>query len=60
MEQRSDKIFVGGVHPDVTEEEFKEYFASFGNVRFVRCVVVFAGLNADRLTTGPRSDAHVR
>jgi RNA recognition motif-containing protein len=33
QEGRSEKIFVGGVHPDVEEPEFREYFGTFGTVR---------------------------
>jgi heterogeneous nuclear ribonucleoprotein A1/A3 len=31
-QEKTEKIFVGGVKPEVTEEEFKEYFSQFGNV----------------------------
>ncbi|KAI9010613.1 hypothetical protein DFJ74DRAFT_685055 [Hyaloraphidium curvatum] len=30
--ERTEKIFVGGVHPEVTEDEFQEYFGQFGKV----------------------------
>ncbi|XP_002990004.2 heterogeneous nuclear ribonucleoprotein 1 [Selaginella moellendorffii] len=29
---KTKKIFVGGIPPSITEEEFKAYFSSFGNV----------------------------
>jgi len=31
-QEKTEKIFVGGVKPEVTEEEFKEYFSQFGTV----------------------------
>jgi len=31
-QEKAKKIFVGGVKPEVTEEEFKEYFSQFGTV----------------------------
>lgn len=31
-QEKTEKIFVGGVGLDVTEEEFKEYFSQFGKV----------------------------
>ncbi|GMF07380.1 unnamed protein product [Ambrosiozyma monospora] len=31
-QERSGKVFVGGIAPDVTPEEFKEYFAKFGPI----------------------------
>lgn len=31
--QESRKIFVGGLNPEVTENEFREYFSKFGGVK---------------------------
>jgi len=31
-QEKTEKIFVGGVKPEVTEEEFREYFSQFGTV----------------------------
>jgi len=31
-QDKTEKIFVGGIHPDVTEAEFKEAFDSYGKV----------------------------
>lgn len=32
------KVFVGGLSPDTSEEQIKEYFGAFGEVR---CVIMF-------------------
>ena len=44
---QSDKIFVGGVHADVSEDEFRDFFAVFGDVKE-------AHLMYDRETGRPR------
>ncbi|CAG8479337.1 3720_t:CDS:10 [Ambispora leptoticha] len=46
-QEKTEKIFVGGIAPEVTEEEFKEYFMQFGNV-------IDATLMVDRETGRPR------
>ncbi|CAJ0847415.1 8701_t:CDS:2, partial [Entrophospora sp. SA101] len=46
-QEKTEKIFVGGIAPEVTEEEFKEYFSQFG-------VVKDATLMVDRDTGRPR------
>ncbi|KAK8050527.1 hypothetical protein PG994_012257 [Apiospora phragmitis] len=46
-QEKTSKIFVGGVSQDTTESEFKEYFASFGRV-------VDATLMMDKDTGRPR------
>lgn len=30
--EKTEKIFVGGIHPDVTESDLGEFFGRFGNV----------------------------
>lgn len=40
-EQRSEKIFVGGVHPEVSEDEFRDYFATFGPVGYIYALACF-------------------
>ncbi|CAI2169958.1 10386_t:CDS:2 [Funneliformis geosporum] len=46
-QEKTEKIFVGGIAPEVSEEEFKEYFMQFGNV-------IDATLMVDRDTGRPR------
>ncbi|CAG8487080.1 17066_t:CDS:2 [Cetraspora pellucida] len=46
-QEKTEKIFVGGIAPEVTEEEFKEYFSQFGHV-------IDATLMVDRDTGRPR------
>ncbi|KAJ3184830.1 hypothetical protein HDU85_001509 [Gaertneriomyces sp. JEL0708] len=46
-QDRTEKIFVGGVGPDVTEEQFREYFTQFGKV-------IDATLMIDRESGRPR------
>ncbi|CAG8444149.1 3738_t:CDS:2 [Scutellospora calospora] len=46
-QEKTEKIFVGGIAPEVTEEEFKEYFLQFGHV-------IDATLMVDRDTGRPR------
>ncbi|KAJ3050965.1 hypothetical protein HK097_008058, partial [Rhizophlyctis rosea] len=46
-QDRTEKIFVGGVPPDVTEDDFRNYFGRFGKV-------VDATLMTDRETGRPR------
>ncbi|KAG9286486.1 hypothetical protein G9A89_014652 [Geosiphon pyriformis] len=46
-QEKTEKIFVGGIAPEVTEEEFKDYFTQFGNV-------IDATLMVDRDTGRPR------
>ncbi|CAG8507578.1 4249_t:CDS:2 [Ambispora gerdemannii] len=46
-QEKTEKIFVGGIAPEVTEEEFKEFFTQFGNV-------IDATLMVDRETGRPR------
>ncbi|CAB5367440.1 unnamed protein product [Rhizophagus irregularis] len=46
-QEKTEKIFVGGIAPEVSEEEFKEYFLQFGNV-------IDATLMVDRDTGRPR------
>jgi len=46
-QEKTEKIFVGGVKPEVTEDEFKEYFSQFGNV-------VEATLMSNKETGRPR------
>lgn len=45
--ERAEKVFVGGVHPDVSEKEFKDFFQKFGNV-------TEATIMLDRKTGRPR------
>ncbi|RIB24204.1 hypothetical protein C2G38_1916500, partial [Gigaspora rosea] len=46
-QEKTEKIFVGGIAPEVTEEEFKDYFSQFGHV-------IDATLMVDRDTGRPR------
>ncbi|CAG8464282.1 2915_t:CDS:2 [Paraglomus brasilianum] len=46
-QEKTEKIFVGGIAPDVSEDEFKDYFSQFGNV-------IDATLMVDRDTGRPR------
>ncbi|KAG0048777.1 hypothetical protein BGZ83_006310 [Gryganskiella cystojenkinii] len=46
-QEKTEKIFVGGIPPDVTEEEFSDYFSQFGHV-------LDATLMLDRNTGRPR------
>ncbi|KAI8821069.1 uncharacterized protein EV422DRAFT_51264 [Fimicolochytrium jonesii] len=46
-QEKTEKIFVGGVGPDVTEDQFREYFMQFGKV-------IDATLMIDRETGRPR------
>ncbi|KAF9917913.1 hypothetical protein BX616_010859, partial [Lobosporangium transversale] len=46
-QEKTEKIFVGGIAPDVTEEEFANYFSQFGHV-------LDATLMLDRATGRPR------
>ncbi|CAJ0828217.1 11968_t:CDS:10 [Entrophospora sp. SA101] len=46
-QEKTEKIFVGGIAPEVTEEEFKQYFLQFGNI-------VDATLMVDRDSGRPR------
>ncbi|KAG0236205.1 hypothetical protein BGX31_004035 [Mortierella sp. GBA43] len=46
-QEKTEKIFVGGIAADVTEEEFANYFSQFGNV-------IDATLMLDRATGRPR------
>ncbi|CAG8574243.1 11544_t:CDS:2 [Diversispora eburnea] len=46
-QEKTEKIFVGGIAPEVTEEEFKEYFSQFGHV-------IDATLMVDRDSGRPR------
>ncbi|KAF9581856.1 hypothetical protein BGW38_000969, partial [Lunasporangiospora selenospora] len=46
-QEKTEKIFVGGIPPEVTEEEFANYFSQFGNV-------LDATLMLDRNTGRPR------
>ncbi|KAI9321753.1 hypothetical protein BX666DRAFT_1905291 [Dichotomocladium elegans] len=46
-QDKTEKIFVGGVSPDVNEDEFREFFTKFGNV-------LDATLMTDRDTGRPR------
>jgi RNA recognition motif-containing protein len=45
--ERAEKVFVGGVHADITDREFREFFETFGNV--TEATVMF-----DRNTGRPR------
>jgi len=36
------KVFVGGVEPDVSEAEIKDYFSSFGRVSLMEFIVYSA------------------
>ncbi|KAJ3149687.1 hypothetical protein HDU86_006864 [Geranomyces michiganensis] len=46
-QEKTEKIFVGGVGPDVSEDQFREYFMQFGKV-------IDATLMIDRETGRPR------
>lgn len=46
-QEKTSKIFVGGVSQDTTDQEFREYFAQFGRV-------VDATLMMDKDTGRPR------
>ncbi|TPX61627.1 hypothetical protein PhCBS80983_g00928 [Powellomyces hirtus] len=46
-QEKTEKIFVGGVGPDVTEDQFRDYFMQFGKV-------IDATLMIDRETGRPR------
>ncbi|KAI7877460.1 hypothetical protein K492DRAFT_133960 [Lichtheimia hyalospora FSU 10163] len=46
-QDKTEKIFVGGISPDVDEEEFREFFSQFGKV-------MDATLMTDRETGRPR------
>ncbi|CAG8463570.1 1673_t:CDS:2 [Acaulospora morrowiae] len=46
-QEKTEKIFVGGIAPEVSEEEFKEYFSQFGHV-------IDATLMVDRDSGRPR------
>ncbi|KAI8985458.1 hypothetical protein BDB01DRAFT_842909 [Pilobolus umbonatus] len=46
-QDKTEKIFVGGISPDVNEEEFREFFSQFGNV-------IDATLMTERDTGRPR------
>lgn len=46
-QDKTEKIFVGGISPDVDEEEFREFFTQFGKV-------MDATLMTDRETGRPR------
>lgn len=46
-QDKTEKIFVGGIAPEVTEDEFKDYFGQFGHV-------IDATLMTDRETGRPR------
>ncbi|RUP48062.1 hypothetical protein BC936DRAFT_145008 [Jimgerdemannia flammicorona] len=46
-QDKTEKIFVGGIAPEVTEDEFKDYFSQFGHV-------IDATLMTDRETGRPR------
>ena len=35
------KVFVGGLSPDTSEEQIKEYFGAFGEVRYVVVCVLY-------------------
>lgn len=36
----SKKIFVGGLAPEVTETEFKDYFAQFGTIQVLKIIYI--------------------
>ncbi|CAM0141192.1 unnamed protein product [Umbelopsis sp. WA50703] len=46
-QDKTEKIFVGGIHQDVDEEEFRDYFGQFGKV-------IDVTLMTDRATGRPR------
>ncbi|KAG2177749.1 hypothetical protein INT43_002996 [Umbelopsis isabellina] len=46
-QDKTEKIFVGGIHQDVDEEEFRDYFSQFGKV-------IDVTLMTDRATGRPR------
>lgn len=34
------KVFVGGLRPETTEEQIREYFRSFGDASYMNCYLI--------------------